>query len=574
MAALFPTLSTEEPFFSAITRYAEAMRFPDVYVLNKSLYDGFAERPAGEFPGYLEAFVSRLPPGHPYTVEGLLWDHTPLPYIYPFYPRSQVRRAIADMRTQPVSKSGDGMFARPRFDPQTPLRFCRRCVEFDRATSHGVPYWRRVHQLPGVMACPDHRVPLCLSEVGPVWVLPSDPYHKYYNRGISSLAAVLDQKDEWEPVPLEGRALDVALEVADDSLWLLQHAQTADQLATVMERHRLHLGAAGFLNARGRVRRRDLGAAIVARMGDVLGESSTDPTHVQYVYRWHFGSMWGGIGNPVLPVYHILQFRTAGVSAAEFFAGPPPSVVRRTPSVGVLLGPCRNVVCEARGQPPPFSPRPVPQIVLVACPRCGYTYARRSDRPGRPRWRVLRLGSRWSVRFRALVRANVPLPELVRELGVGEMRLMHEGFRLNAWSRRWPREIRAALVAERSASYRKLRGLPYGLRNLRRRWKNAVARGSGLQGVIAEEARAFRLLLKYDAEWLGEHLTDPRVPPAPGQESAAFGPRLRYGGRSRSAQLEEPGVAPAPAEPHASLPPEAEEDRGSTAYAAARFLEA
>lgn len=50
MAAVLPTLHTAEPFFSAVARYAEVMRFPDYRILNESLYNEYAGRPAGELP--------------------------------------------------------------------------------------------------------------------------------------------------------------------------------------------------------------------------------------------------------------------------------------------------------------------------------------------------------------------------------------------------------------------------------------------------------------------------------------------------------------------------------------------
>ena len=99
MAAWFPTLYEDEPFFSAVARYSEAMRYPDYRALNRVLYDGFAGRPAGEFPSLLDAFVARLPPGHHYGVATILWEQTPLPFLAPFQLRSEVRAAIGPVRT-------------------------------------------------------------------------------------------------------------------------------------------------------------------------------------------------------------------------------------------------------------------------------------------------------------------------------------------------------------------------------------------------------------------------------------------------------------------------------------------
>jgi len=49
-----------------------------------------------------------------------------------------------------------------RFRANHPLKVCPHCMIEDKASVH-VAYWHRAHQLPGVMICPKHHVPLMVS---------------------------------------------------------------------------------------------------------------------------------------------------------------------------------------------------------------------------------------------------------------------------------------------------------------------------------------------------------------------------------------------------------------------------
>lgn len=53
---------------------------------------------------------------------------------------------------------------RPEAIPAERLRFCPECLG-DMLASHPDPWWRRAHQLPTVLVCPEHQVPLRESVV-------------------------------------------------------------------------------------------------------------------------------------------------------------------------------------------------------------------------------------------------------------------------------------------------------------------------------------------------------------------------------------------------------------------------
>ena len=73
--------------------------------------------------------------------------------LYSFYPR--IQRMASSVTT-------------PRY-----FRFCPLCLKED-LQEYGEAYWHRLHQTPGVLACPVHAIPLSDSIV-PIQAAPISP---------------------------------------------------------------------------------------------------------------------------------------------------------------------------------------------------------------------------------------------------------------------------------------------------------------------------------------------------------------------------------------------------------------
>jgi hypothetical protein len=513
VVAIWPHLHSEEPFFSGVARYAEAMAPPDDRTLTELLFGSASynskEVPTGEFPGWLEQFVARLPPGHPYTVQGLLLRHTPLPYVAPFSTRRHVAFAIQQMRQsapwadvkKPLFRDGHHHMMRGT------LRYCTACVAADRARPGGLAHWRRVHQLTGVIACPEHRIGLRASWVGREWT-PKADRDCGYPPGLCSLdkALALTEESALEgQSPLQGEKLEKALAVADDSLWLLRHPQMADSIGTVMERHRLRLAEAGWTDVRGRIRRKGLGELVDAWSAGLHVEEFGRHLLHNYWQNIYYQRFWRG-PDEVVAFHHILLFRALGLSAPEFFAGPPPEVIRRTPRMWVQTAPCRNRLCARFDR----TRMPLPgelSMTVVGCPECGYMYVQRSN-GARAQVSTLRFGEVWDERLRALTAARTPLPDTARLLDTTESRVAWEVLRVRRWPPQWPSELRQEIQARARA----VQGYSFDRSRHRSQWSSVTARRSGLQYAIGVAGHAFRYLLRFDRRWLAAHLDEPYVP--------------------------------------------------------------
>lgn len=163
----FPTLQPDEIFYSACARYARLMGDSSTRQPHLDLF-GVARGSTGfDIPNRLDAFLARLPTGHPYTAASLIDEHTMLPYHRCWLTPEREQRIAAAMRgdvSEGVSHPRMLTNVGPSVVYPTHLQFCRECLEEDELRPGGLPYWHRVHQLPGVFVCPEHGTRLFMTE--------------------------------------------------------------------------------------------------------------------------------------------------------------------------------------------------------------------------------------------------------------------------------------------------------------------------------------------------------------------------------------------------------------------------
>jgi hypothetical protein len=119
--------------------------------------------PGTAFPSSLNSIAECLGiPDH--DVEALIRKHTILPYFRPFSSGTKYKEVFESIRSgsAAATKISLGVIA-SRIGAEDWLRFCPLCVAEDLETM-GVATWYRVQQLPGVLVCPYHAIPLMESK--------------------------------------------------------------------------------------------------------------------------------------------------------------------------------------------------------------------------------------------------------------------------------------------------------------------------------------------------------------------------------------------------------------------------
>lgn len=163
--AYFPEIYPRELLYSVVARYHRHTGTPSSSHTLEALFGRRLIVASLDLPGHIQALADRLPATVGWTADRIVDELTLLPY-YTAYQTAAVRRLA---RCSMIRGASSGLITRlgmAAFGLQhiTTLRFCRLCRQ-DMQSSHGECYWRRDHQLPGVLVCPDHGCSLQVSTV-------------------------------------------------------------------------------------------------------------------------------------------------------------------------------------------------------------------------------------------------------------------------------------------------------------------------------------------------------------------------------------------------------------------------
>lgn len=132
------------------------MDYPNSVAATYDFFGGGVGAAIVDLPNRLDHLEAALPPGHLYSSNEFIYDHTHYPFYAPFLPPERSLLVKNAMRQSGLNRVAERIgLSADRLRMPTFLRFCPSCVEQDR-TDFDETYWHRVHQLPGVEVCPHH----------------------------------------------------------------------------------------------------------------------------------------------------------------------------------------------------------------------------------------------------------------------------------------------------------------------------------------------------------------------------------------------------------------------------------
>ena len=261
--AYFPQIYPGELLYSVLARYHRHMGAPSPIQSTEAVFGRRLIVASIDLPGYVQALSGRLPPGFGWTADRMIDELTLLPYYTGFQPEGVSRRARIAMK----SGQTDGLFVRLgmaafRVGRVTRLRFCPECLR-EMQARYGETYWRRDHQLPGVLVCPEHGCPLRASGVSTTaWsrhvFVPADRMACPWNA-----PALMSSRNE--------RVLAGLQRLARASRALLENPGPHRSLPQWTMHYRQRLQAAGLAYAAHRVDQQRLNEAFRRHHHEVLG---------------------------------------------------------------------------------------------------------------------------------------------------------------------------------------------------------------------------------------------------------------------------------------------------------------
>lgn len=164
MLAFFPSLYPDEIIYSGIARYHQISGNRSQ---KQTVRDLFGERQVCatvDLPSHLGLLARRI--GGIYKVDELIQSHTLYPYYSTYLSNHKIERLYHLMAEGNRRGEVHISLGIPASTIKLPvnMRYCIGCYR-DDVDKYGEPYWHRLHQLPGVLVCPIHKMWLSKSAI-------------------------------------------------------------------------------------------------------------------------------------------------------------------------------------------------------------------------------------------------------------------------------------------------------------------------------------------------------------------------------------------------------------------------
>lgn len=161
----FPTPYPDELFYSVLARYHLYSGNESYKQTTFELFNTYNAAAVIDLNGNLMKIIRKLPVGSTLTAVKIIKEHTLFPFYAQFVPQERAKTVMEHM----INSGTGGIHSRlglvaSNIKLPNHLRYCPECVSEDVQT-YGETYWRRGHQLPGIIVCHKHHQTLVNSSV-------------------------------------------------------------------------------------------------------------------------------------------------------------------------------------------------------------------------------------------------------------------------------------------------------------------------------------------------------------------------------------------------------------------------
>ena len=498
MLGFFPRPGDDELLYSVVARYGAMTGQGVSSQLIQDFFGTSVGVAAVDLPSHLDELISRLPTGHAHDCDRLIEDHTLYPYVLRFAPEATAAKVRGYMAGRIIRRPARLGVMSAAFPARERLMMCGACARED-AASLGMATWRRVHQLPGVLVCPRHDVPLSETSV-----------KRLERRGRGGLMPLTPEvKAGARKLSLPYGAKDSLLKFAQGSHSLLRTVMTPCDVEALQRRLRGLLADYHWSRAPSLMHTAALVDAF--RKHPVVG-----PLMVAIEVAWSDEALATAVNRLLYretvakhPLMVLMALELAGASFGDLMTMDPVQVAyvprkqpvaRQAPGVRHDL-PCGNPAC---GRFFGHLSLALPQLagvthpVRAVCLECSYAYLVDRRRPGGVC--VVETGPLWDgLLARTLAEEKTGVRSAGRALGVSPTTVMRHARRLGLWHTDWKDRPKVRLRKE--TLDRRL------LERHRAAWIDYRATGASVPAKSLPKAafNAYRYLIRKDRAWLDEN---------------------------------------------------------------------
>lgn len=164
MFAYIPKPYPGEILYSRLARMWRHMGEPPPTRILRRLIGGINCSTVLDLPGHLDHLAGCFPVAFAIDPDWLIDESTLFPYLMAFQTEVSCSVLRAKLKTrQPTLYGQQTGLAAGRSSGPLRLKYCADCAR-EMEKEHGEVYWRREHQIPGVLVCPRHRCSLFAFE--------------------------------------------------------------------------------------------------------------------------------------------------------------------------------------------------------------------------------------------------------------------------------------------------------------------------------------------------------------------------------------------------------------------------
>ncbi|MCT4594726.1 MAG: TnsD family Tn7-like transposition protein [Anaeromicrobium sp.] len=307
MLKYFPRIYPEEIFYSVIARYHKHcgnVYFKSTY---KDLFNKSSKGTQIDFPNNLDLVVSKLPNSINYTSESIIKNNTLYNCYLPFVPIQTQRKIIRIMKGQERSKTfGFVGMSTQKHLKRRHLFYCPICAKQDYKR-FGESYFHRIHQIPGVNICNQHKCLLTEYEKE----LKLIGVGKYYDCDYN----FLDLKIHYEEDSNYEKEL---LNIANAFDYLLKKDLSHFNQLEIHKKYRFFMEQKDLIDRRGCIKHKDLHEQFTSYFTHkLLLELNCQIEYSHHIYNNWLSRISGKTAGVIEPIRHILfiQFLVGDIKA-------------------------------------------------------------------------------------------------------------------------------------------------------------------------------------------------------------------------------------------------------------------